>query len=151
MTRWLISLVLFVILEGIYALGDWKVFFGSIFSNDKEASSLIEFWVSTHFEVVKVFEFVICFIVELKEIVNEFCVFFLQFFSILLKIQDCSGFALDLIDVEIVDSSNFERYLCSLNTLALILLLCLRLFLCISHFSLNAESVMSTLFGPELL
>jgi hypothetical protein len=53
----------------------------------------------TDLERVKVSELCLALIVELKELLNEFRIVSSEFFTIFFEVENCTGLALDLVDV----------------------------------------------------
>lgn len=106
---------------------------------------------STDLEVSHVLHLRVCFIVKAEEFFDEISIVSVQLFTVLLEVQDGSGFALYLVYIKVVDSGNLIGSLCSLSTFTLVLLLCLCLFLGSSQSGLDAEGIVTALRLPELL
>ena len=83
-------LSLFMIFKGLDALRYRKVLLSTIFSNDEEASCLIELWVRAHFECLEVLHLCIYLLMEAKEFLNEVSFGAFQAITILPQIQDSS-------------------------------------------------------------
>jgi hypothetical protein len=79
----------------------------------------------TDFEAIEVFKLLVFLFVKFEEFSQKVGVISIDSLTILFEVQNSSRFRLDLVNVEVVDASNFKRSFGFLDRLALFSLACL--------------------------
>jgi ABC-type antimicrobial peptide transport system permease subunit len=74
----------------------------------------------TDLKGVEVPEFGLALVVELEELLDEFRIVSSEFFTIFFEVENCTGLALHLVDVRVVDACDFVARLLSLSTLLVV-------------------------------
>lgn len=78
-----------------------------------------------NFEVIEVFKFLVFLLVKLEKLSQKICIVSIDSLTILFEVQNSSRFRLDLVNVEVVNASNFERSFSFLDGFTLFGLACL--------------------------
>lgn len=103
----------------------------------------------TNLEALKIFHLLFMLVVEHDQLLHEFFVVAFELLSIFLEVQNGSRFALNFVNVIVVDSGNLVASLHSFDTLFLGYALHLELLLHSSNFWLDAELIVATFFLPK--